>query len=170
MGFPADMPLISICASARWESKRWPITRFTQLAEQLYTHCGAGLIFVGSKSDTPAVREITAEKTYPYLDATGKTSLRQLAELTSRTRLMVTNDTGPMHIAAGTGVPTVALFGPTDPERTGSYGANHTVLQGNCTTITCGKRFCQKNHACMETISVPLVLESVKKVLNVCLQ
>jgi ADP-heptose:LPS heptosyltransferase len=95
--------------------------------------------------------------------AAGETSLKELCAILKRVDLMVTCDSGPMHIAAAMGTPTVALFGPTDPERTGPYGGGHKVLQGRMTCIPCFKRKCRENQ-CMREIEVEEVLAAAGEI------
>jgi ADP-heptose:LPS heptosyltransferase len=75
---------------------------------------------------------------------------------------MVTNDSGPMHIAAAFSVPVFALFGPTSPERTGPYGAGHTIIRSNAPCSPCFKKRC-RNPYCIEGISPAQVLDAIKE-------
>lgn len=92
------------------------------------------------------------------VDLTGRTGLRELAYLCTRSRLMIATDTGTMHLAAAMGLPVVALFGPTSPSRTGPYGEGHTVIRGETGCSPCFKRQCE-TRACMRSIKVEDVLE-----------
>ena len=79
--------------------------------------------------------------------------LLHLAGLISRCALFVTNDTGPMHLAAGLGVPVIALFGPTDDMATGPLGEGHAVIRKTADCAPCGLRECPQDHRCMTEIS-----------------
>ena len=104
----------------------------------------------------------------------GKTSLKQLAGLLRKARLLISNDSGPVHLAVAVGTPVVALFGPTDPIRTGPYitsmGRNpitHTVIRKPVECSPCLSRWCRVgDHRCMMQIEVDEVFEAVKKAVN----
>jgi len=98
-------------------------------------------------------------------DLVGATGLRQLAALLSRARAFVGCDTGPMHLAAASGAPVVALFGPADPRRTGPWGEGHRVVRVPPPCAPCNRRTCDRpRHACMEDIDVERVLAEVRAV------
>jgi ADP-heptose:LPS heptosyltransferase len=103
------------------------------------------------------------------VDKTGQTTLPEMVQWIRASEAMVTNDTGPMHVAAALGKPVVALFGPTDPRRTGPYHARGSVLQTsgmNC--VPCLSRNCiaERERDCLRTITVAEVAEAVQKVLD----
>lgn len=108
-------------------NKEWPVAHYISLAKML-TLDGWTIVVVGGKTDVDKGRQL-AEAVSGVLDLTGKTSLQELAALLAESTLFVSGDTGPLHIAVATGVPIVALYGPTRPERTGPYGKLATVLR-----------------------------------------
>ncbi len=157
-------PLIAINPSARWVKKRWPAASYSALINQLIKELKAGIIIVGSKDDIPIAEEITSHVNERICIATGKTSIKRLSALLEKVNLLITNDSGPMHIAAALGTPVAALFGPTDPELTGPYGKGHVVLRKNLDCNPCMRRPCTKGKpVCMEMITVE---EAAKAVLN----
>ena len=95
----------------------------------------------------------------------GKTDLQTLAAIYRRTQVLVTTDSGPMHLAAAVGTSVIALFGPTAPWRTGPYGQNHTVLRAGITCSPCFKKQCltteYEERACMKRLSVDEVARAV---------
>ena len=97
---------------------------------------------------------------------TGKTHLLQLAALIERCQLLVTNDTGTMHVATAVGTPVVALFGSTDPSTTGPWGDGHVVIRKDVPCSPCLKRICPTDHRCMELITVDEVEEAVDRKLE----
>jgi ADP-heptose:LPS heptosyltransferase len=112
---------------------------------------------------SPAIEATRA----PVIDMRGKTNLKQLAALLQEVDLLVTNDSGPMHIAAALGTPVVAIFGPTNPKRTGPYGEIHRVIRGSAKCSPCFKKRCiMPSHLCMDTISVEMVSEEVSSILR----
>jgi len=99
------------------------------------------------------------------LSLAGQTNLKELAYFYSRCKLLITTDTGPMHMAAAMGCPVVALFGPTAPWRTGPYGKGHKVIRADVECSPCFKKRCD-HMTCMKEISVERVFEGVKEVLE----
>ena len=97
---------------------------------------------LGGPSDAPLGRAIQAAAPETVQDLTGRTSLPEMIEWIRRCQLVVTNDTGPMHVAAALRKRVVALFGPTDPRRTGPYGMLPDVLQAPLACVPCGRARC----------------------------
>jgi ADP-heptose:LPS heptosyltransferase len=97
--------------------KRWPVERFAELATRLWRSDGAAVLLVGGKGEEPVVSRFRAAiaRDVPLLDFAGKTSLKETGALIRECNLFVSNDSGPMHIAAAVGTPTVGIFGPTNP-------------------------------------------------------
>lgn len=118
---------VAIAPGSRVAKKRWPVDRFAQVASML-AQAGLTPVIVGSAADAPLGEEI--RRRAPSLDLTGKTSLPQLFALLRRCRAFIGNDSGPLHLAVAAGIPTVALFGWSNPARTGPYGTGHIILQG----------------------------------------
>jgi ADP-heptose:LPS heptosyltransferase len=90
-----------------------------------------------------------------------KTSIKELAALTRRCKLFVGNDTGPMHVAAASGTPVIALFGPADPERSRPWGRDHIVIKKDLPCSPCSRTVC-KELKCMESITVEDVFQAVR--------
>ena len=145
-----------IVPGARWESKIWPAVNFGTLASLLPVHS----VIVGSNADNERASVVTKHSMGKALDLTGKTSLKELAGIIRNASFMVTNDSGPMHMAAAFGVPVFAIFGPTSPERTGPYGSGHTIIRSDEPCAPCFKRRCS-DLRCMERVSPSDVLESI---------
>ena len=111
---------IALQPGARWENKRWPAGYFAELIRQLARQFpDTRFAILGSAEDRPLGDIIARAETQRCLNLCGQTSLPEMVEWLRRCRLMITNDTGPMHVAAALGTPLVALFGPTEPRRTG---------------------------------------------------
>ena len=155
---------VAIGPSARWASKRWPAANFVRLANTVLAGTGVPCVFVGTKADA-GLLDGSGETLLPgNAAAFGRTTIKGLAALLKRAALMVTNDSGPMHIAAAVGTPVVALFGPTDPARTGPYGM-HTVLRSGCDCSPCFKKSCD-TVKCLTDISVEGVCKAVADMLK----
>ena len=105
--------------------------------------------------------EIVALSDNKALSLAGKTNLQELIEIVRGAKFMISNDSGPMHIAAALGVPVYAIFGPTDPLRTGPYGKEHTIIRGDVSCAPCLKRKCN-DMKCMKNISA----EQVRGIIN----
>jgi lipopolysaccharide heptosyltransferase II len=142
---------------ARWITKRWPVESFAELARRLAK--GATELrfaILGGKEDIPLGATIAQAVPDRCLDITGKTSLPEMVEWIRLSEMMVTNDTGPMHVAAALGKPVIALFGPTEPRRTGPYGQVNWALQLNSLPcVPCFKATCayQKPFECLRGLS-----------------
>ncbi len=146
-----------MCPGARKPANRWPAERFGELAAMLPLKT----VVVGSKGDRQIAEEVVRTSGGKAMSLAGKTDLRGLIALIRDARFMVTNDTGPMHIAAALGVPVFALFGPANPLRTGPYGAGHTIIRKEMQCSPCYKRIC-KAPICMDMIETKEVAETVK--------
>ena len=120
-------PRIALNVGASRAYKRWPVERWAEVAQGLAA-AGRSLVFVGDGQDAQAVAQITPSLPGGFVDLAGKTTLRGLASVLAACDLLVTGDTGPMHVAVAVGTPVVALFGATDPRRHGPYGARNVIL------------------------------------------
>lgn len=148
------------------EAKCWPWEYFVELGRELNKR-GARVFIVGGKGDLERNRMIAQEIGQRCVDLTGRTTLGQLAGILRQCRCLVTNDTGPMHVAAAVGTPVIALFGSTDPAVTGPLGEGHRVMRREVPCGPCFKRVCPEgHHKCMREISPTEVLEAVLEILG----
>jgi 3-deoxy-D-manno-octulosonic-acid transferase/heptosyltransferase-1 len=157
--------LIAINPVAKWESKLWPNEKFAELADMLIDRYDMKIIFTGGIKDYPIIHRITSSMKGRAINFAGKTSLNELAALYEKAVLVISTDTGPMHLAAAAGTPVVALFGPTAPWRTGPYGTGHQIITAHPQCSPCFKRRCETMD-CMNHISVDQVFNGVKKILG----
>jgi heptosyltransferase-1 len=154
--------LVAVNPVAQWETKLWPNRRFAALADRLAREYGADIVFTGGPDDRPIVADIVSRMAMPAVDLAGQTTLRTLAALFQRARLVISTDTGPMHLAAAVGTPVVAVFGPTAPWRTGPFGPGHTVVRLGPPCSPCFKRTCPRgDHLCMAGLGLDAVLKEV---------
>ena len=144
--------------SAGKEANRWPAERFGRLAARL----ALPVVLLGSAGDAVVTAEVARFSEGWAIDLAGKTSLKELLPLIEKAVFMVTNDTGPMHIAAALQVPVYAIFGPANPDRTGPYWARHTVIRSGAVCSPCYRWKPCDNWRCMEEISVEQVAEIIK--------
>ena len=149
-----------LCPGSNWITKRWPAERFAELVAPLRERFGLRSIIAGGPGD----RELAA-RIPGALDLCGKTSLMQLVALMRGAKLAITNDSGPMHIASALNRPLVALFGPTNPVRTGPYGRPDCVVRANLDCLPCYSRTCA-HRRCLEELPVEAVLEAAQRQLT----
>ena len=159
-------PLVVFVVGARWATKQWPPENFAALAEKLVASDGAQVALVGSRSEAPLACRIASTCGCAMMDFSGKTTLKQLAYLFQGAKVVVGNDSGPIHIAAAVSAPVVALYGPTSPTRTGPYGEQHTVLTTSLPCSPCFRRTCDQGTSCMTDISVESVYRACKPFLQ----
>ncbi|NTW35589.1 MAG: lipopolysaccharide heptosyltransferase II [Syntrophobacteraceae bacterium] len=143
-------------------AKRWFPERFAEVADSLARKLDGGILITGGPGEAAIARDIESALHTPCLNLAGKTSVRQLMAVIARCGLFVTNDSGPMHVAAAFGIPIVALFGSTDPTTTSPLSDNARIVKKPVPCAPCLKRRCPTDHACMESITVADVLEAVE--------
>jgi 3-deoxy-D-manno-octulosonic-acid transferase/heptosyltransferase-1 len=160
-----DKVLVTMNPMAKWTTKLWESEKFAALADRLQKELSCRVVFTGSRQDREEIDKIIQGMGESPLNLTGQTNLKELAYLYSRCQLLVSTDTGPMHIAAAMGCPVVALFGPTAPWRTGPYGPGHTVIRQEMVCSPCLKKKCE-DLRCMRDITVDRVFCAVKQQLD----
>lgn len=159
---PAQTLRLGLCPGAEYgPAKRWPVERYAETALAIAERTGCEWVIFGAKGDIPLAEELAQLMQGQCLNLTGQTSLQQLAEALKKCALLLTNDTGTMHFAAALGVPTVAIFGSTEPDWTGPLGAQHTVLRRHVECSPCFKRECPLDFRCMKEISPAHVVGAV---------
>lgn len=161
-GADLDRPVIAINPMTTWPSKHWTSSGFADLAEVLAKR-GLTVVFTGGPGDHGPIQEILAGlQPGLVISIAGQTDLMTLAAVYRLARLVISTDTGPMHLAASVHTPVVALFGPTAPWRTGPYGNIHKVVRKDLACSPCLKRDCRFGSTeCMHAISVDDVLAAV---------
>lgn len=163
-GYVKGKKLIGINPGAAYGSaKCWPPDRFKALAMRLLLERDVYIVFFGDASTSQLVKEIVQGLPERVIDLAGVTSLRELASIIKDCTLLVTNDSGPMHIADAFHVPIVALFGSTDEDLTGPYNQKENVIHKHAKCSPCFKRVCPIDFRCMKEIGVNEVVEKVLK-------
>lgn len=155
--------LVVLAPLTTWPTKCWPLERYAALGDALWRRDGCRIIVIGSAKEREAVQALAAQMESRPLVAAGDLTFRQMAALVGRASLLVSGDTGPMHVATALGTPQIALFGPTSPEwygpRTGwAISLIHPVPCGPCDQKVC--RNAADPHLCMRLISVEEALEN----------
>jgi len=126
-GIGADNYAVVVPSSAR-KNKCWPVERFAALADKISAQFGMSVVAVGTASEKSIVERLQSLASVPVANFAGLTSLSELTALLKAAKLVVSNDTGPGHIAAALGTPLVSIFGPSNPARVGPYGRNHCIV------------------------------------------
>jgi heptosyltransferase-2 len=153
-------------ATARGASKRWPAAAFGALAARMLARGREVVVVIGPGEDSLA-GEVVAAAGRPVPVVGGRSDVAGLAGVLARLSVLVCNDSGPMHLAAAVGVPMVALFGPTDPRRTGPLGDHSVVLRRELDCAPCGVRACPLGHgACLHDLAVDRVEASLARLLD----
>jgi len=166
-GYMKGKRLIGINPGAAYGSaKCWPPERFRALAMRLLLETDAYVVFFGDAKTAGLVKEICRGLPEKVMDLAGVTSLRELACIIKDCDVLVTNDSGPMHIGAAFRTPLVALFGSTDEVLTGPYGQAQDVINKHVKCSPCFKRVCPIDFRCMMEITVDEVVERVLEALR----
>jgi len=157
-----ETPLIGFNPGAAYgPAKMWFPDRFAELGTRLFNGIGAAIVLTGGPSEANLCGRIARGISGKVLDLSGKTDLPQLAAILAHCDLVVTNDSGPMHLASAAGTPVVALFGSTDPGATAPLGG-HLLLRGEVDCAPCWERNCPRgDRRCMAKIEVADVMEAV---------
>ena len=148
-------------------AKRWPVEKFVAAALEIQQRTNCVWLLFGGKSDTVITNHIASaigHRPSAIQNLAGKTSLRELMAALKLCRVLLTNDTGPMHVAAALGTPVVVPFGSTSPELTGPGlpgDARHRLLKSDAPCSPCFLRECPIDFRCMNGIRVERVVEAV---------
>ena len=163
-GLSEGGPLLAVAPASRWLSKTWPADFFAGVLDRVSSAVPSLRCWVlGTQEEQGVVESVIASCTNCRpCNLAGTTNIGTLTEMLRCSDVLLTNDSGPMHLAAALKVPTVAMFGPTDPELTGPYGDNHHVFIGNCRQGPCFSRNCPfEKRTCVENVSVESVAAAV---------
>jgi heptosyltransferase II len=161
----AEPGLAGLCPGAEYgPAKRW--TEFGLAARQLSERRGLHWLIFGTASEKPLAADIMKDPGMKATDLTGRTSLLELARQLRRCQLLLTNDTGTMHLAAFLGVPTISIFGSTEPQLTRAIGEGHAVIRHHVECSPCFLRRCPLDFRCMKAITVEEVVREVERALG----
>ncbi|TAN41381.1 MAG: lipopolysaccharide heptosyltransferase II [Nitrospirae bacterium] len=174
-------PVIALNPGAAYgSSKRWPPERFAALADRVLQETGGSIVIFGGPSERSIADEIEGKILLPgadtavhfhddgrLLNLAGRTTVRELAALIAESDLLVTNDSGPMHIGYAVRTPLVAIFGSTSARHTGPVGKGNMVISSQVDCAPCLERTCRRGDLkCMDLISAEEVFAAVRKLLN----
>jgi heptosyltransferase-2 len=156
-------PTIALSPGAAFgTAKRWLPERFAAAADALGRRRGASAVIVGTAKERPLGEWIAERMTVPTRVLCGQTTLPELVGILAASQLLLTNDSGSMHVAAALGTPLVAVFGPTDWRETSPFGARTAVVREDAHCAPCMLRECPIDHRCMERVSVAHVLSAAE--------
>ena len=161
-------PYLAVAPGARWLTKRWPVERFATVAQELAAAQDAAVVVLGGAEDRPLGQKLCDNLRVPALDCTGRLTLMQTAALLRRCRVLISNDSGLMHMAVALRVPVVAMFGPTVQEF--GFYPFQARAQVMSTALACrpcstkGSARCPRgHHHCMQQITSAEVLLAAQR-------
>jgi lipopolysaccharide heptosyltransferase II len=164
-GWQPEEGLVGLCPGAEYgPAKRWP--DFHLAAKQLTAERSLKWLIFGTAKETSIASGIVNELGSDVTDLTGRTTMFELIQQLRRCQLLLTNDTGTMHLAAFLGIPTVSIFGSTEPALTGPLGAEHIVLRHHVECSPCFLRECPIDFRCMKAVTVEEVVKAVNRALT----
>lgn len=166
-GMTAEDLVIGINPGAAYGSaKRWYPDRFAEVAKRLAEEWSARIVIFGGPEETEIAADIEQRLSGAGLNLAGKTSLRELMALIKRCNFFITNDSGPMHIAAAFGVPLVAIFGSTDHATTSPYTDKAVVVRKDVACAPCKLRECPTDHQCMTAVTARDVMDAAHRLIE----
>ena len=153
-------PRIGILPLSRWATKNWPVESFAAAAAALQRRLNASIFLLGGPESVAACARIEKSLPNPAVNKAGALSLVETGSLLAELQLLIANDTGPMHMAAALGVPVLAIFGATDPSRTGPFGRGHRTLAAGLPCQPCLSRQCRYGDIrCLRAVSPEVVAD-----------
>ncbi len=166
---PSDT-LVAIHPAASCPSKRWLPQSFARVADELVKRFGVKIVLISSADARPFVEDMTGRMRSEVIDFSGKTKITELGSLLKRTSLLISNDSGPVHVAAALGVSVIAIFGRKDaglsPTRWKPLGKDDIIFHKNVGCQLCLAHNCRNEFKCLKAVTVEEVLEASEKLLN----
>jgi lipopolysaccharide heptosyltransferase II len=163
-GIDKNDRFVALNPGGNWEPKRWSVDRFAQLADSLVERYGVKILITGAEKDRPLADEISQKMKNKSISICGKTEMRELATVFKKADLVISGDSGPMHIAVSTGAKVIALFGPTSARITGPYGAgNYAVIRKDVGCEVPCYDFACKDYKCMKAITADDVIGVIEE-------
>ncbi len=163
----AEPPLIGLHPAARDLTRRWALDRFTAVGSELRRRHGGTVVMLGEREEWPAAEAVARGVGAPCLNLVGRTSLAVLGAVIARLAVLVTNDTGPAHVAYALGTSTITVFGGGDPSRYGPLSDGpYRVLAHEVPCRPCNYATCPIGYTCLKGVTVPLVLDAAASVMQ----
>ncbi len=164
-GVSLDRPWVAVNVSARWPTKRWPLQSFGTVIDQLDGEEMGPVVLIGGPDDRGDADLLRSIAKSSFIDLCGAVPIGCLPAMLSKASMLITNDSGPMHVAAAVGIPVIALFGPTSARRTGPYGGGgHRVLTKPVSCSPCFSRTCHHSPRmeCLHLIEPDEVIKAAR--------
>ncbi len=164
-GLPPTDPFVLVWPGSRWETKNYLPDRYAELIDRWQQETNVRVVLGGSPSERELCRRIAQSCRAQPIDLAGHTDLLEMVALVAKSALVVCNDSAPAHLAAALRQPLVAIYGPTDPNRTGPYGSKGKTLIADLPCAPCFFRKlnqCSHDHDCMNRITVDQILQAMK--------
>jgi ADP-heptose:LPS heptosyltransferase len=159
--------LILLHPGARWESKRWMPEKFTVLIQSIIERKDFFPVIIGGPEDLPIGQQIITSLTQPPLNWIAKTNLKELIALVEMSDVLISHDSGPMHLAVAIGTPVIAIFGPSDPGYSGPHNPKDVVIRTGISCIPCFKTICPGlGNVCLNEITPQQVLQALEELLG----
>ncbi|MFH0840350.1 MAG: lipopolysaccharide heptosyltransferase II [Candidatus Omnitrophota bacterium] len=164
LGINTNERFVVLNPGGNWDPKRWPVEHFSLLGDRLTEKYGVKIVISGGRKDEKLAEEISKAMRHKTISLCGRTTIREMAAIFERARLVISGDSGPMHISVSTGASTIAIFGPTDPGITGPYGGdNYAMIQKDIgCSVPCYDMTCRENR-CMAAITPDDIMDIIEK-------
>jgi lipopolysaccharide heptosyltransferase II len=161
---PSGQAPIAIIPGARWDTKRWSVDGFREIAARIKNR-NIPVVLLGSPNEAALCDQI-GQGVPDVMNLAGKTNLAQMIAALARARLVIGNDSGPLHVAVALGKPVVALYGPTDPNFVGPHGQLDHVIRFDVPCHPCRRRTCG-HHSCMRGVTVDAVWRKTTEIAGI---
>ncbi len=162
--------IVTICPGASCASKRWAPSRFAAIADDLASKRDVKIVIVGAPADRPAASAVVQAMRSAAVDLTGTTTVDDVAAIAKRSRLFISNDSGPVHIACAVGAPVISIFGRADrglsPRRWGPRGSSAVAIHKDAGCVTCLAHRCRSGYRCLEAVTVSDVMAAADRLLG----
>ena len=155
-------PIVVINSGAKSHLKRWTLEGFAEVADRLISECKASVVFIGAEEDKDVVDKILKKMKNKPHNLVKKTNIRQLASLLKRSKLLITNDSAPLHLGCAVAAKVLAVFGPTDPKKYGPTGEFDCVVNQKLFCAPCESATCKYDYECMKLILPDTVFDTAK--------
>lgn len=168
-------PVLAVHPGARWETKRWPVEKFAELTARAVRSWGAGVLILGSPAERPDADELARqlsrlEPSASIRNLAGRSTLKQLTALLQRADLAISNDSGPMHLAAGLGVPTLGIFTCTSSVLSGPPGPLHELVSTQVACAASYRKVCpnagEQRMCCLQELAVERVWQGLQRLVE----
>jgi heptosyltransferase-2 len=166
-GITGRRPIIVMAPGAAYgPAKRWFPERFAAVADRLIGRFSCPVLLFGGAGDRTSTEAVQSAAQSAFIDIAGRTTLREAISLIARCDLFITNDSGLMHVAGALGVPTVAIFGSTNPETTSPLGERTAIVRKAVDCSPCLKQECPTDFKCMDLVTVDEVFDESIRLLD----